>query len=54
MPHTIGKLGRDGLPHEKTSYRVYKRLENVLNPPASPEDLEKLHSDDIDSTWFGK
>ena len=41
------------LPHEKTDPSVAKKIEGVLNPQLEEEQREKLHSDDIDTTWFG-
>lgn len=53
LPHLGGRTGRDGLPHEQTTYQIYKKLEHILNPPTDAEELEELHHRDLDSTWFG-
>ena len=44
------------LRHEKLEYRGYllcNRLERILNPPTDQDELEKLHDEDINTTWFG-
>ncbi|KAH8665171.1 hypothetical protein BGZ60DRAFT_379045 [Tricladium varicosporioides] len=54
FPHRPGKLGADGLPHEKTDPEVVERLRDTLdNPDRTPEEQEKLHKNDEDTTWFG-
>ncbi|KAF2725665.1 hypothetical protein K431DRAFT_260515 [Polychaeton citri CBS 116435] len=52
-PHKPGKLGRDGVPHEKTSVQLVARLKGILQPPASTERLKQLHQEDRASKWFG-
>lgn len=52
-PHTGGRKGRDGLEHEKTKYKVYRKLEDILTPTPSQTEIEEHHSRDLDSTWFG-
>ncbi|KAF2792920.1 FabD/lysophospholipase-like protein [Melanomma pulvis-pyrius CBS 109.77] len=42
--------------HEKLAYLEYlicNRLERILNPPTSQDELEKLHDQDTNTTWFG-
>jgi hypothetical protein len=51
--HRPGKVGLDGLPHEKTDVEVVKNLKAILEPPSNPEALRKLHRQDEASTWFG-
>lgn len=42
-----------GLPHEKTDPGLARKIGNVLNPQLKEEQREKMHIDDIDTTWFG-
>ena len=51
-PHRPGKVGLDGLPHEKTDQQVYDRLKSILEPPENKEELSRLHMEDEDTTWF--
>ena len=51
-PHRPGKVGVDGLPHEKTDKQIYDRLKAILEPPEDIEVLSRLHSEDEDTTWF--
>ena len=53
-PHKAGKLGRDGVPHEKTNVRVVSRLKKILQPPQSAEIMKKAHDADQYTKWFGK
>lgn len=41
------------LPHEKTDPYVAKKIRGVLSPRLEERQREKLHYDDIDTTWFG-
>lgn len=41
------------LPHEKTDPHLAKKIGKVLNPQLKEEQREKMHMDDIDTTWFG-
>ena len=52
-PHMGDRRGRDGMKHEKTKYRTFRKLGDILDPQLSGEALEQLHKDDLDSTWFG-
>ena len=52
-PHRPGKVGQDGLPHEKTDKQIYERLKAILEPPEDPEELSRLHVEDGDTAWFG-
>lgn len=52
-PHQPGKVGIDGLEHEKTNRDVYKRLKTILDPPADSRELGRLHQQDENTTWFG-
>ena len=51
--HKPGKLGPDGLPHEKADSEVVSRLEATFNPPSDPGVQERMHLEDEDTTWFG-
>ena len=52
-PHKQGKIGPDGLPHEKADPVIVNRLKETFTPPDNPETQEKMHMDDEDTTWFG-
>lgn len=52
-PHKPGKVGPDGLPHEKADPRIVNRLRDILTPPADLQVQQSLHIDDEDTTWFG-
>ncbi|KAI9778775.1 MAG: hypothetical protein M1839_007865 [Geoglossum umbratile] len=51
--HRPGKVGLDGLPHEKTDPDIVKSLKAILEPPDNSEELRDLHRKDATSTWFG-
>jgi energy-coupling factor transporter ATP-binding protein EcfA2 len=51
--HRIKRSNPGSLPHEKTPPHVAKKIKAVLNPQLKEEQREKLHLDDIDTTWFG-
>lgn len=51
-PHKKGKVGVDGLPHEKTDKQIYHRLKVILEPPEDKYQLNRLHIEDEDTTWF--
>jgi hypothetical protein len=54
FPHRPGKVGADGLPHEKTDMEVVERLRETLDTQdRTPEEQQKLHKEDEDTTWFG-
>ncbi len=48
--HGQGKIGLDGLPHEKTSQDTYDRLKAIFEPPEDKDVLKKLHIEDEDIT----
>jgi hypothetical protein len=52
--HCKGATARDGQPHEKTDSRRHDRLREILNPPVTEEELERLHAADLETTWFGR
>lgn len=52
--HRDGAIARDGQPHEKTEVFRHGRLREILNPPVSEDELERLHEADIETTWFGR
>jgi hypothetical protein len=54
FPHKPGKIGADGLPHEKTDPEVVERLRDTLDiQERTPAEQQKLHKNDEDTTWFG-
>ncbi|KAK4504134.1 hypothetical protein PRZ48_005049 [Zasmidium cellare] len=52
-PHKPRKKGRDGVPHEKTSPHVVRRLKGILHPTRNPKEIQKLHEEDGTTKWFG-
>ena len=52
-PHLKGKVGLDGLPHEKTDINVVNSLKAILEPPNNLAALRKLHEKDAATKWFG-
>ena len=52
-PHQPGKLGPDGLAHERTDVEIYERLQRILDPPSNIFELSRLHQEDERTTWFG-
>jgi patatin-like phospholipase/acyl hydrolase len=42
-----------GVAHEKTEYRLFRRLHDILQPAHSEEGLKRLHEADGNSFWFG-
>jgi len=52
-PHRPGKVGRDGVPHEKTSLEIVNRLRNILQPQETSTTLHELHTKDHQCKWFG-
>jgi energy-coupling factor transporter ATP-binding protein EcfA2 len=53
FPHRVPRSGPGVLPHEKTDVHIAKKISNVFSPQSKEEQREKLHMDDIDTTWFG-
>ncbi|KAM0713999.1 hypothetical protein Q7P37_010963 [Cladosporium fusiforme] len=53
FPHKTSRAASGVLPHEKTDPHIAKKISNVLNSQLKEEQREKLHRDDIDTTWFG-
>ncbi|KAL9049151.1 MAG: hypothetical protein Q9162_007370 [Coniocarpon cinnabarinum] len=49
----IGRVGDDGLPHEKADLAVLSRLRTTLNPKSTQEQRTNQHRQDEDTTWFG-
>ena len=52
-PHKPGKVGLDGLRHEKVQKGIYDRLKAILDPPEDQEELHRLHMEDENTAWFG-
>jgi hypothetical protein len=53
FPHRVPRSGPGVLPHEKTDVHIAKKISKVFSPQSKEEQREKLHMDDIDTTWFG-
>lgn len=51
--HFPGKVAVDGLPHEKSDFRIATRLEQILNSSNSPREQDALHRVDETTIWFG-
>ena len=43
----------NGIPHERTDPRLAKRIRSIIEPSISPEEQNRLHQQDEDTTWFG-
>jgi len=41
-------------PHERVYQRTYLLLSTALEPPATDVELDQLHADDVETTWFGE
>ncbi|PNS15041.1 hypothetical protein CAC42_2270 [Sphaceloma murrayae] len=53
-PHRPKKVGRDGLPHEQTDARIFRRFKSILQPAAeSIDEVKTAHEQDSGSKWFG-
>jgi hypothetical protein len=52
-PHRPGKLGLDGLPHERTDIEIVNNLKAILEPSNSLDTIRKLHQQDAATKWFG-
>lgn len=50
--HKPGKVGQDGLPHEKTSREIHARLKAVFEQTEERSKLLQLHIDDEETLWF--
>lgn len=53
-PHKPGKVGRDGIEHEKANFRLTEVYRRILHPPNSAHDLWELHNADTNTLWFGR
>ena len=53
-PHRPGKVGRDGIEHEKTDYKLYQIYKAILFPPNSQAQLRRMHMEDTSTLWFGR
>lgn len=51
--HTDPPSDASAMPHEKTDPQTAKKIANVINSQLKEEQREKLHMDDINTTWFG-
>lgn len=52
-PHRPGKVGRDGVPHEKTDLSTVNRLRTILQPSENLDELHVNHEQDVNAKWFG-
>lgn len=53
VQHRTNRANRNQLLHEKTEHSVAKKVNDVFTPDLTPDERDKLHADDIDTTWFG-
>lgn len=53
LPHVLGRLGPDGVPHEKTDHNVAEKIQASLEPKMTQVEQEELHRQDDNTTWFG-
>ncbi|KAI0965763.1 hypothetical protein F4678DRAFT_467205 [Xylaria arbuscula] len=52
--HRDGKqLGPGGIPHERVSPEIVKRVDACVTGPVNERDEREQHEDDQDTTWFG-
>ncbi|KAM0229457.1 hypothetical protein ACHAPO_010001 [Fusarium lateritium] len=47
-----GKVGIDGLEHEKVDEDIVHRLQQIFGQPSAEEQYQR-HTNDINTTWFG-
>lgn len=52
-PHKPGRVGPDGLPHEKANPTIVESLKDILNPPNDAASQKTLHLEDENTKWFG-
>jgi len=53
LPHELGRLGPDNVPHEKTDHNVAEKIQSSLEPKMTEAEQEELHRLDDSTTWFG-
>jgi hypothetical protein len=53
IAHQNGRVGREGIAHEKTDPSIQRVLQDILRPQFTAEQLDSLHEDDEETTWFG-
>lgn len=53
FPHRVKTTVPGSLPHERTDIHIAKKISIVLNSQLKEAQQEKLHMDDVDTTWFG-
>lgn len=53
LPHRLGRLGPDNVPHEKTDHNVAEKIQASLEPKMTEAEQEELHRLDDNTTWFG-
>ena len=53
-PHKIQNTrGAGEIPHEKTDQSIAKKVSDVLTPDLDEDARDRLHTEDINTTWFG-
>lgn len=52
-PHRNKRRTATDIPHEKTGANIARKVKNVLKPSMTDKDHENLHSDDMQTAWFG-
>lgn len=53
LVHRRNRSTAGSIPHEKTEHIIARKVQEVLTPDLTDADREKLHTADIDTTWFG-
>lgn len=53
LPHRLGRVGPDNVPHEKTDHNVAEKIQASLEPKMTEAEQEELHRLDDNTTWFG-
>jgi hypothetical protein len=54
VAHKPEKVGRDGVPHEKANYEMFKLYKDILDPGLTGSQLQQLHEEDSETLWFGE
>lgn len=53
LPHKKNKFALGAVPHEKTDYKVAKKIQNIFTPNITDAEQNILHQNDENTTWFG-
>jgi hypothetical protein len=54
ISHQNGRTNWHGFAHEKINPRIQEMLKTVFNPVLTAEEVDRLHEDDEETTWFGR